>query len=465
MVDYNLDLLNQNDLSDSFFCLDQSDPTVGFSYDASKPFGPTYPVECHAVSFQDHLLYHRLVLGSHLARYLRHELESEKGYTATVGISTNKILSKLVGNLHKPTNQTTLIPPYDSSQTSASNVTVFMDAYDVGKIPGVGFKLTQKICTRVLGRPPAFEDGLVYGGSKERVTVKDVRMFPGMGPEMLEDILSGPGSQKGIGGKIWGLLHGVDDIEVSQFRKVPSQISIEDSYIRLDTMDEVKRELTTLSTSLIRRMHIDLTDTDDIDGEAFGIGPASKKWLAHPRTLRLSTRPRPVLRPDGSRARMFNRISRSMPMPTFAFSFAENYHALAERLVQDALIPAFKKLHPERSGWNLSLVNVAVTNMAETAADRKDSEGRDISRMFRNQDDVLKEWRVADVDIAPDMDEAENDCSEEQVDLDTDPGSTGSGSWESDEEAEDVMHICNRCGVSVPTFALVAHERFHEIPD
>jgi DNA polymerase iota len=27
----------------------------------------------------------------------------------------------------------------------------------------------------------------------------------------------------------------------------------------------------------------------------------------------------------------------------------------------------FRKLHPEKTGWNLSLLNVAVTNMVESA--------------------------------------------------------------------------------------------------
>lgn len=464
MVNYNIAILNHNDLSHSFFCLDQSDPTVGFQYDASEPFGPTYPSRDEAVSDQDPQLYRRLVLGSHLARYLRHELENEKGYTATVGISTNKILSKLVGNLHKPKSQTTLLPPYDASATSESNVITFMDGHDIGKIPGIGFKLSQKIRAQILGRQPAFDEGLVYGGTKEKVTVRDVRTFPGIGPEMLEDILSGPGSQKGIGGKIWGLLHGVDDVEVSQAKKVPSQISIEDSYIRLDTLDEVKRELNLLSNSLIRRMHLDLMEEED-DIETADQGILKRRWLAHPRTLRLTTRPRPALNPDGSRSRSFNRISRSMPMPTFALSLTENVHALAERLVQDSLIPCFKKLHPERSGWNLSLVNVAVTNMAETAADSKDSEGRDILRMFRRQDDVLKEWKVADEDVAPDPPENVIDLLEGSVDIDVRSQATMLASWESDEEVQDNMDVCGRCGVSVPSFALLAHERFHQMPD
>ena len=464
MVDYNVDLLNHNDLCHSFFCLDRSDPTIGFHYDASKPFGPTYPIRNDAVLGQEPLLYQRLVLGSHLARYLRHELENEKGYSATVGISTNKILSKLVGNLHKPKNQTTLVPPYDLNAASESNVTTFMDGHDISKIQGIGFKLSQKIRARMLGRQPAFDEGLLYGGTKEIVTVRDVRTFPGIGPEMLEDILSGPGSQKSIGVRVWGLIHGVDDVEVSQAKKVPSQISIEDSYRRLDTLEEVTKELNLLSTSLIRRMHLDLMEDED-DSQASDQGSFKRRWLAHPRTLRLTTRPRPALNPDGTRSRSFNRISRSIPMPNFAFSLTENIHAVAERLVQEALIPTFKRLHPERSGWNLSLVNVAVTNMAETATESKDSEGRDISRMFRKQDDALKEWRVAATEFAPGLLQEETSLVDDAMDVGAGSDATPPVTWESSEESEDVMHVCARCGVSVPNFALVAHERFHDMPD
>lgn len=464
MVDYNVNLLNHNDLCHSFFCLDKSNPTVGFDFDASDLVGPTYPNTTQSRCRQDDLLFQRLVLGSHLAQYLRHELENEKGYTATVGISTNKLLSKLVGNVHKPNSQTTLVPPYDMDLNCESNVAKFMDLHDIGKVPGIGFKLSQKIRAQILRRQPAIEDGLIYGGTRESVSVRDARTFPGMSPEMLEDILSGPGSQKGIGGKIWNLLHGVDDTEVSLVRRVPSQISIEDSYIRLDTLEEVKKELTTLSVSLIRRMHLDLME-DEEESDTPDRAPIKRRWLAHPRTLRLTTRPRPALNPDGTRPRSFNRISRSIPMPTFIFSMTENIPAIAERLVRDALIPTFKRLHPERSGWNLSLVNVAVTNMAETAADTKDSEGRDISRMFSKQDDVLKEWKIADVDVAPEFPEGINGSVDETAHQNAQSDGVQATSWESDEEPEEALHVCGMCGAPVPSFALVAHERFHDMPD
>lgn len=239
MVDYNMDLLSRQNLTACFFHLDRNDPTLGFAFDASTVCGHSFPkipvnhvppqISTSASSNDDDFpsLYLRLVLGSHLAQHIRQRVEEEKGYTATVGISTNKLISKLVGNLNKPKGQTTLVPPY-SSHTGIveSNITQFVDSHDIGKVPGIGFKLGQKIREHVLGRPAAFDAGLIYGVTKEVLLVRDVRLHSDLGPESLERVLGAPGVPKGIGGRIWGLLNGVDDSEVSKAKDVPQQISI-----------------------------------------------------------------------------------------------------------------------------------------------------------------------------------------------------------------------------------------------
>ena len=92
LVDYNSALLNHNDLNNSFFHLDRNDPTVGFPFNASSVCGHTFPASlttqtstsiCTYIptseDSSDLLL--RLCLGSHLARYLRHQLEEQKGYS------------------------------------------------------------------------------------------------------------------------------------------------------------------------------------------------------------------------------------------------------------------------------------------------------------------------------------------------------------------------------------------------
>lgn len=513
MIDYNIDLLNYNDLGGSFFHLDRNDPTVGFPYDASSFFSHTYPATSARPisppsstptsphSLDGNTLYMRLLLGSHLAQHLRHQLEEQKGYTSTVGISTTKLVSKLVGNVNKPKGQTTLLPPYEMTDGTESNVTQFMDAHDIGKVPGIGFKLAQKIRQHVLQRQPAFDAGLVFGGTKEKVLVRDVRIFPGMCAEVLEGLLGGAGAPKGIGAKIWGLINGVDDSGVGRARVVPRQISIEDSYIRLDTLDEVKKELKMLAGSLIKRLRMDLTEEDidsdlptDKDEDALlEVLRVKRRWLAHPRRLRLSTRPRPPRNPDGSRARCFNRISRSGPMPTFVFNLTEDVAVQVDKLVDEALIPTFRKLHPEKSGWDLSLVNVAATDMAESATEARDGTGRNISRMFKRQENVLKEWKIEDKDTAP---SEEGDTMRDELRVEDVPGFSDRGTehprpnvsvhdrigsedliqasqesydeqdlWETEELDPDSGDTCKTCGAIMPTFAMTAHSRYHTLPD
>lgn len=150
LVDYNSALLNYNDLTISFFHLDYNDPTVGFPFDASSVCGHTFPAAFRMPASKhistDNSVAHdpvdlllRLRLGSHLAQHLRKQLEENQGYTCTVGIGTNKLNSKLVGNVNKPNGQTTLVPPYNPDLIGGrSNVIDFIDSHDIGKIPGIG---------------------------------------------------------------------------------------------------------------------------------------------------------------------------------------------------------------------------------------------------------------------------------------------------------------------------------------
>ena len=447
MIDYNVALLNPNSLESSFFCMAKDDPTAGFAFDARSIFGPTQPSNSASDAFCDDRQL-RLNMTSHLARYLRHELEKVHGYTATVGIGPNKVLSKLVGNVNKPHNQTTIVPPYEPLGTPASTITQFIDKHDVGKIPGIGFKLAQKIRAKVLGRTAAIDDGLVYGGTKEAVSVGDVRLFPGMGPEMLEETLGGPGAPRAIGGRIWDLLNGVDSTEVKKAQRVPGTISQEDSYMKyLQNFDQVRKQLVLLSERLINRMRIDLTEDDEDDATA-------KRWLAYPKTVRLSTRPRPPANADGVRPRTFHRISKSTPLPTFVFSLHEHITSLADKLVNEVLATLFRRMHTESGqGWSISLINIAVTNMMETAADTKDSEGRDIGKMFSRQEAVLKDFRVTETtSVGPD------------ATITRSPSDEPSPTWQSDDsDEESEPYTCPECQATIPTFAVAAHEQFHQL--
>lgn len=486
--------INRHNLAQSFFQLSRVDPTEGFAFDATAVAGYTCPDNNMLSSFPvdsaaDAALALRFRLGSHLARYMRHQLEQQKGYTSTVGIAPSKLLSKLVGNIHKPRAQTTLIPHLTATPTGSevSNVAVFMDGHEVGRVPGIGFKMARKLRAAVLGRPTSAVDadcatGFAGNGTSETisVTVGDVRTHPAVNPEMLEQLLAGPGSPRGIGLQVWRLLHGVDDTEVAQARVVPRQISIEDSYVRLDTLVEVHRELETLARSLIARMRVDLLEEEDAEedegenqdakrirngneDEIFPHRPSvrvslteekkkHKKWLAYPHTLRLTTRPRQPLRPDGTRPRSFKRISHSTPLPTFVFGQHESVTVLGERLARDALLGMFRRLHPEKSGWDLSLLNVAVTNMSEAGGNGRTAAGRDIGGMFRKQERLLRGWRVRE-------EEGETDGGEVAVE-DVEDAEYEDG-WDEEDEAQDDVERCADCGMRMPAFAIMAHRRFH----
>ncbi|KAF2839564.1 DNA polymerase iota subunit [Patellaria atrata CBS 101060] len=490
IVDYNIGLLNTNDLTNSFFCLSRDDPTVGFCYDASIFAGHAFPSQ-QRDSYTTPLdpLRLKLHLGSHFAQFVRHQLEEQKGYTSTVGISTTKLLAKLVGNQNKPKGQTVLLPPYNESNDQESNVIAFLNAHDIGKIPGIGFKLAQKIRAHVLQRPADSDNGLIYGETKEdKVSVRDVRTCSNIGPDVLEKLLAGPGAPRGIGLQIWALLHGADADEVGQARELPRQISIEDSYIRLDSIDQVTKELTTLAKSLINRMHLDLLEEDDENAAsktaeysipATNIILKNRKWLTHPKTLRLSTRARPAMNTDGSHAHNSARVSRSAPLPNFIFALTESLELLAERLVKEALLPLFRKLHPDKGGWTLRNLNVAVTNMMDTGSDSKAATGRDIGKMFKRQNEILKEWTIGDRDAPPDFTQKEHvdvvdrtHCSKDVAMITSMQGSedfllssqqTQDGDvWETDEDMDgQSFSACNTCGAMMPAFAMVAHERFH----
>ncbi|KAL1883757.1 hypothetical protein Plec18167_002765 [Paecilomyces lecythidis] len=504
MIEYNVELLNAHDLLHSFFHLDKLDPTVGFAFDATKFSGPTFPPStdspvciesCFPKAFEDPLRL-RLLLASHLARYLRDQLEHQKGYTASVGVSTSKLLAKLAGNVHKPSNQTTLLPPYVAAgPEEESNITRFMDAHEIGKIPGIGYKLVNRLKAHILCHDsdvgPHETPTRTSVTDNNKVTVRDVRCFANMGPHLLEKILGGPGSSRDIGTKVWGLINGVDTTEVHTARKIPTQISIEDSYGTLDTFDAVRKALVLLAASLIRRMRADLTEGERDDNKQADENKSSSikrtRWLAHPRTLRLSTRTR-APEVNGTRNHIFNRVSRSAPVPRFLFNLDENVDALAERLVHESILSMFRKLHPERAGWHLSLLNVAVTNMVETAGESKHSNGRDIGKMFQQQETNLQPWKVIDGDdhstvhdlqsastansewdegklhAAPRFPHAPSPAETSTDDVFADD--MADAAWEdSDGEDSTWSDPCRFCGTLVPHFASAAHELYHTVPE
>ncbi|GAB1313333.1 hypothetical protein MFIFM68171_03543 [Madurella fahalii] len=469
IVSYNLELLNKNSLHQSYFCLSRSDPEAGFGFDATY-----FPGCIHGKDegqSDDNVLRMRLLLASHLARHLRLKIE-EQGYTTACGISTSKLLAKLVGDKNKPQNQTTLLALTQEATLS------FMDGHKLRKIPGIGSKITRVLEGVVLGKEP---DPDIYS-MECSATVGQVRLHPSISPPTLEKLFSGPGWERGLGNKVWALLHGVDDSEVKPARDVPTQISIEDSYKGLNEPYEIHRALLAVTASLLRRMHIDLLADDDSPGEATATTdppPTGKKWRAYPKTLRLSTRP--YTSPADNKPYDWARASRSCPLPGFVFhnsnsspglSSSSSIDRTAERLVTGTLLPLFYKLNPDKRGWNIGLINVCVANM--TGTDGGVASGRDIATMFRRQEDVLREFRVYDGNPSPrakgqGMGGPEEGNPEVLVlDGPSDEGGEeedhGSDTWDYDTRGQDRdMERCLLCDHLIPRFAVLAHERYHKM--
>lgn len=423
--------INTNAMADHFFQLSNTDPLQGFHCDltaiAGCVFGE-YVTEGDTVN----PLYLRLLLGSHLASYLRWKLEEDFGYTSTCGIATNKVLSKLVGSKHKPRAQTTLL------SLSDEDAVMFMDGHQLRQIPGIGHKTAQILQNHILGHDSQ-DDSHTFESS---VTALQARTYPGMSPAVLETLLSGPGSERGVGGRIWGLLHGVDPSEVKEASDVPSQISIEDTYKGLNTMSQITEELCKLAFSLIRRLRVDLVVPD-----ATTDANSESKWIARPKTIRLSTRSWPS--GSSGEALNYNRLSRSGPLPSFIFDLKTDMEPLANRLVAEVLLPLLRRLHGEKNQkWNFQLLNICAANMVIGAAEDKTGSGRDIANMFRHQDEVLRPWKLEETEAL------NSESPSSPVSL---SGEDEHQSWAADENPK-----CRQCGQPVPLFALSAHLRFHE---
>ena len=420
-----------------FFRLSPTDPTLGFHFSRNQLPAHTYPptetldlylspepdsahlsqssFEHESKARNNHhqqrssTINRRLFLAAHLSDFLRKNAYAEFCHTASAGISTTKLMAKLVGLVNKPNKQTLLIP--EATQQ-------FLDGHEIGKIPGIGFRTVQILRDELLGaKRPGQEDGDVdmnqtgpeepfWPVTHESITVRDARRNVSL--DRLSAILNSKEQAK----KLFGWLHGMDDSSVSQQSLIPTQISIEDTFCpgALRGARDVERVLVKLVTKLVLRMRKDLLAFDPgpapavslsgldsaIQGSNLPIAAAShkQKWLAHPRTFRLS------VRPHNFRAPYASRISKSAPLPKYSFGLDDcnvsssstgmtHPEAIATKLVKEVAILLLRRMNLRApgsgasggGGWEeteFQLVNVAVVNIDMT----RKGEGGDIEKMF-----------------------------------------------------------------------------------
>ncbi|KAK2837940.1 hypothetical protein Q5P01_015152 [Channa striata] len=160
----------------------------------------------------------RLVLGSHIAAELREAIYSKLGLTGCAGISTSKLLAKLVSGTFKPNQQTTLLP---------ENVTDIMGCLSsLRKVPGVGHQTAKKL--QALGLE----------------SVKDLQLFP------VNDLVTefgGPTAQR-----LKNLALGIDSSPVT-LTGAPQSLSDEDSFKKMSSTKDNLSFIVCLKT----RMHKD----------------------------------------------------------------------------------------------------------------------------------------------------------------------------------------------------------------
>ncbi|CAI4211596.1 unnamed protein product [Parascedosporium putredinis] len=350
IINYNLFCLNKSSLPSTFFHLSKTNPEHGFPCDLTRFAGCVERFSDEALDMENPVCV-RLLLGSHLAHYLRTKLESDFGFTSTCGISTNKILSKLSGARNKPRNQTTLLALTDRDYAA------FMDKHGLRQVPYIGSKTCKSLVAKIRPDLPP-PDAHTHDCP---ITVADVRAYPGMSPALLESILGGPGAERGTGDKVWALLHGIDDTDVKAAGDVPTQISIEDTYREpLEDLDVITKELYKISQSLLRRMRVDLVAEDPNPHR-----PSAQRWIARPRVLRLSI---------------------NAPI-----SADQSYFSRTSRLVSEAVLPLLRKFASGKDHkWGIYLLNVCVTNMALTGSDSGTSP-RGAKRRFAAREEEIDE--------------------------------------------------------------------------
>jgi DNA polymerase iota len=270
MIDAHLQDLDRASSSKPFFNLNKvrassEDRSLGFYYDPSAIAGHAEPSACNPS------LQRRFVIGSHLAQYIRERILNDLGFTTSGGISSSKLLSKLLASIHKPAQQTCwAYSSNDPSQWPADEA-AFLAPYKIAKIPGFGFR-TQKVLRHHL-----FAEDLAPGtwtdapehthpydsahtgvqelqadaqDEEQPLTVELLR-----GKVTLANLKSWFDTR--LGQRLWNLLYARDEEPVTDAPEYPATISVEDSFnSAMADEAEALRNVRTLALSLLTRLEV-----------------------------------------------------------------------------------------------------------------------------------------------------------------------------------------------------------------
>jgi DNA polymerase iota len=438
------------------------------------------PLESHTIPYSTLQLF----AASHFAQHIRAELFASQGYTTSAGISSTKLLSKLLSDLHKPALQS-LQNPY----ITPSDMQMWLDTFKVEKLNGFGFRtgwiLRNKILGEEMPEKGTYGDADKHNGSFSEVPNDDdmveyseglVNGRPHVGGLSVgkvrtsctaKDFLSWFGTR--LGPRLWELLHGIDSAEVISTPIFPKQISVEDSYPDNRTLPVVFQNLGILTKSLVRRLDLDLR-----------VGDA---YVRFPRTLRLSMR----------NGRQLGRESKSARMPVELFDLTLPTERRVDSVGRIVNMLARGMIAGWPSDWRVGVINVAATDLMENMPgkgiqgfiDRPKMDDQvdwdvirelpediraEVLRQYHLSPDRLKtespdeelsdpmiveeteEWEnTKRLEVAPDF---ENKVEESKSDTE----------WDDDdgEETEDTKEVCEICGVRIFSWMRDAHARYHD---
>ena len=411
----------------------------------------------------------QLFVASHFAQHIRAELFASLGYTTSAGIAPTKLVAKLLSDLHKPALQSIQNPCITTMDLQS-----WLDSFKVEKLNGFGFRTGWILRNKILGEDiPAkgtYGDADKHNGS---FLVEEAD-----GDDYSEGLVNGRPSISGslsvgkvrtsctekqfvewfggrLGGRLWGLLQGIDEADVIPTPAFPKQISVEDSYPDNRTLPILFENLGILTKSLVRRLDLDLRD-----GETY---------IRFPRTLRLSMR----------NARQVARESKSARMPVELFDTYLSVERRVEcvRRVVNSLAKGI--IAGWSAGWRVGVINVCATELMEegpgkgiqgfkqyhlsparlmeggsTANGEVQDEGEE------NPDEmVVEDWEEwEDPDESPDIFKAKDEYPDTEKEVEDDDEEWDDGD---DEEIEDTRSTCDICGVRIYSWMKEAHSRYH----
>ncbi|EJT97868.1 DNA/RNA polymerase [Dacryopinax primogenitus] len=338
----------------------------GFWYNPSSECpGHTIPQYDPTVS-DNATLPESILAASHLANHIRHLVLTQIGLGSSAGIAYDKTIAKLVGNMHKPHQQTTLVVSPTASEEYSTVVQTLLDPLNPHKLMGFGSKALHTLRDYISTTKYPITSPSTKEDDRDELALTVGLLRSKMTAALFGSLL---GAQNGQ--KIWDLLEGRDNEPVKMSPEFPLTISVEDSFDQQrGTLDwsGVLTEIETLANSLLRRLEIELVDGGELEtlGREAVKPDRRRKWQRYPSQIRLTIR--------GGHSRQIaynaNRESRSAPLPVPVFDLDIPRTERAQGLIRQPLAGLAKQIL-DKGGepvekYEFSIINIAVTNLQTT---------------------------------------------------------------------------------------------------